>query len=194
MAAPWSSNDLFVKMRKGAEALGRDAIDVNLRFHIDTWIDSPGMCESPLEAAFSIWWRVYDQYLGLSALMLVPQHEVDLWVSGQKKRYRLDFMLKPMEMLFETVGEPLGAVLKFAIELDGHEFHERTKEQVTLRNQRDRDLQASGWTVYHVSGSEFVNQPEKTLASIYDAATNALIDVRVQIAKHLTGKTPNRVI
>ena len=56
---------------------------------------------------------------------------------------------------------------KVAIELDGHDFHERTKEQVALRNERDRSApQADGWTVLHFSGSELVRDPLKCVQSV----------------------------
>lgn len=38
-------------------------------------------------------------------------------------------------------------------------WRERTKEQVTRRNQRDRDLALLGWRVIHFSGSEFFRAP-----------------------------------
>lgn len=40
------------------------------------------------------------------------------------------------------------------IELDGHEFHERTKEQAKRDKSRDRLLTASGWRVLRFTGSE----------------------------------------
>ena len=43
---------------------------------------------------------------------------------------------------------------KVAIELDGHEFHERTKDQAERDKSRDRLLQAAGWHVLRFTGSE----------------------------------------
>jgi very-short-patch-repair endonuclease len=105
--------------------------------------------ESPLEAVFWIWW------ITLEALMtdkdfgfaLEPQHEVEC----EGVRYRLDFAVPEY---------------KVAIELDGHEFHERTKEQVAYRNQRDRLLQAAGWSVFHYSGSELYRNQVNCVSSV----------------------------
>lgn len=43
---------------------------------------------------------------------------------------------------------------KLGIELDGHDFHERTKEQVQKDKSRDRLLQGAGWRVLRFTGSE----------------------------------------
>lgn len=41
-----------------------------------------------------------------------------------------------------------------AIELDGHDFHERTKEQAARDKSRDRLLQFHGWKAVRFTGSE----------------------------------------
>jgi very-short-patch-repair endonuclease len=41
-----------------------------------------------------------------------------------------------------------------AIEADGHDFHERTKEQARHDRQRDRWFSSSGWRVLRFTGSE----------------------------------------
>lgn len=43
---------------------------------------------------------------------------------------------------------------KIAIELDGHDFHERTREQAERDKSRDRLLQSDGWIVLRFAGSE----------------------------------------
>ena len=40
------------------------------------------------------------------------------------------------------------------VEADGHDFHERTKEQAQRDRQRDRDMQLMGWRVLRFTGSE----------------------------------------
>jgi len=56
-------------------------------------------------------------------------------------RYRLDFAIV-LDRKF------------IAIEVDGHDFHERTKEQAARDKARDRALITAGWTVLRFSGSE----------------------------------------
>lgn len=95
------------------------------------------------------------------------QHAVEVEGRG----YRLDFVFEPRK--FGALESLIGPQCpKIALELDGHDFHERTKEQVTYRNRRDRDLQADGWIVLHVSGSEFNANPEKVVKEVWDRVTS----------------------
>jgi hypothetical protein len=108
--------------------------------------------ESPIEAAFWVWWSAADfmrNVAGQEPWMprLLPQQDVE----ACGNRYRLDFMLESG---------------KIAIELDGHDFHERTKEQVEHRNKRDRDLQSDGWLVLHYSGSKFLSEPMNCILEV----------------------------
>ena len=75
-----------------------------------------------------------------------------LYVTPQKeiRKYRLDF---EMAML---VGAEMH---KLAVECDGHEFHERTKDQAARDRLRDRDLQRDGYTVFRFTGSEIFKDP-----------------------------------
>lgn len=62
------------------------------------------------------------------------------------RRLRLDF----------AIVEPEEDRFRVAIELDGHDFHERTREQAESDKSRDRLLQAKGWRVLRFTGSEIV--------------------------------------
>lgn len=53
-----------------------------------------------------------------------------------------------------------------AVECDGFDYHDRTKEQATSDKQRDRDLKASGYGVLRFSGSEIWADPEKCAKEI----------------------------
>lgn len=77
-----------------------------------------------------------DQALPIS---LTPQFAVD--------RYRVDLLL--------TAGD-----LLVACEMDGHEFHERTKEQAQRDKSRDRSIQALGYRVLRYTGSEIWANPK----------------------------------
>ncbi len=63
------------------------------------------------------------------------------------KRYRVDFAI---------IGER-----RVVVELDGHDFHERTKEQAKNDKSRDRVLSASGWTVLRFTGSEIFSNASR---------------------------------
>lgn len=69
--------------------------------------------------------------------VLAAQHSV---LNG---KYRLDFAIW-------REGKPW----RIAVECDGHNFHEKTKEQVARDKARERDLIFEGWTVLRFSGTE----------------------------------------
>lgn len=110
--------------------------------------------ESPLEFAFAACWSMVSTFppvgtLGPHAFVLDSQ-----WPEG---KYRVDFRVALNPVKYGT--ELFRRFKWIAVELDGHEFHEKTKAQVTKRNQRDRDLVAAGWTILRFSGSEFYRDP-----------------------------------
>lgn len=53
-----------------------------------------------------------------------------------------------------------------SIECDGHEFHERTKEQATHDRKRDRIFQAEGLPVFRFTGREIVNDAARCAREI----------------------------
>lgn len=63
--------------------------------------------------------------------------------------YKLDLAIK----LFSRNKQ-----LKIAIECDGHDFHEKTKEQASRDKKRDRYLQSQGWFVLRFTGSDIYNR------------------------------------
>ena len=48
---------------------------------------------------------------------------------------------------------------KLVVECDGHDFHERTKEQAANDRSRDRSLQLDGYEVFRFTGSELWRDP-----------------------------------
>jgi len=55
---------------------------------------------------------------------------------------------------------------RYAIELDGHEFHERTKEQAQRDRERDRNLAAIGYQVLRYTGSEIYKDSYELIAKL----------------------------
>lgn len=54
-----------------------------------------------------------------------------------------------------------GCETKILIEIDGHDFHEKTKEQVARDKDREYDLKFEGYDVVRYSGSQIYNDPIK---------------------------------
>lgn len=65
----------------------------------------------------------------------------------------------PVDFLISVSGVDGVAAAWLAIECDGHEFHERTKEQAARDRARDRALQEAGLTIFRFTGSEIYRDP-----------------------------------
>ncbi len=70
---------------------------------------------------------------------------------GRVKQYRADFLLR--------VVAP-GVDRYMVIECDGHDYHERTKEQAKRDRSRDRFMAALGIVVLRFTGQELIQDPE----------------------------------
>ncbi len=70
-------------------------------------------------------------------------------------RYRLDLALESR----------FGGL---AIEADGHDFHERTKDQAAHDRRRDRVLQSAGWIVLRFTGAEIWRDADACAGEVLD--------------------------
>lgn len=130
--------------------------------------------ESPIEAIFKVWWEALaiEHYFRIRELDLNAQFQAE---PRKGVLYRVDFAVIPNDVEMWLEGDVLGVRYQHVgLELDGHDFHEKTKEQVTHRNQRDRDLQADGWKMLHFSGSEIYRNPLAVVQEAAKAGTDAL--------------------
>jgi hypothetical protein len=134
---------------------------------------------SPIEAVFLVWWLAMVAALqgaGSYEVSLQGQHTVEF---PDGRTYRLDFRVLPDDADEAWSGHQRGISFPpIGVELDGHDWHERTPEQVTGRNQRDRDLQGAGWRLFHFSGSELVRDPERCVLEVLEASEEALWEWR----------------
>lgn len=89
----------------------------------------------------------------LSYLSAVPVCVLQATVRTSRSEYRVDFAFVSPQS-------------KVAVELDGHAFHERTKEQAARDKRRDRDLTQRGWSTLRFAGSEVWANPVRCLAEV----------------------------
>lgn len=113
-------------------------------FHPDRLAQLWAAAESPIEERLGLHLSVV-----LPVQVLIPQ----LLVETGAGTFRLDFGV-------DFAGH------KIAIECDGHEFHERTKEQSTRDKSRDRALTAAGWRILRFTGAEIWKEPERCAAEV----------------------------
>lgn len=78
----------------------------------------------------------------------------------------------PVDFLFGVVD--FNEERHFAVvECDGHEFHERTKEQAKRDRSRDRRLQEAGFRVFRFTGSEIYRDPIGCVREVLNWADTA---------------------
>lgn len=131
-------------------------------------------CESPIEVAMLFALAIVGRELMDAVFYLVDGHEhgdrpsldtLCIEPQAQLGEHRVDFLLTHRSLMpdFENKRklpdgtEIPGTVLlqkKMVIECDGHDFHDRTKEQARKDRERDRALQSFGYRVYRYTGSE----------------------------------------
>lgn len=166
----WTWADIEGRVRQAADAGAVRLRDMVLRDAEYMCINKPGH-ESPIEAIFEAWWNALKwTHGGMEDMHLEPQREIE--IEGEK--FRADFVVAMGSHPAMYGADVWTKFPKLAIELDGHDFHERTKEQVTYRNRRDRQMTLHGWTVLHVSGSELFRAPEDALEDIFRHADRVL--------------------
>jgi hypothetical protein len=115
------------------------------------------LCESPIEemllAALVPSIMAHEVPLGMAywpiAYELYPQHVVG--------PYRADFALiynRAKTGFTRACLTEMPGTVRFIIECDGHDFHEKTKEQAARDKARDRYFSVNGWHVLRFTGSE----------------------------------------
>lgn len=128
-------------------------------------------CESPIEVAFgAAFMLLAGRYYG-DASVFEPEHTArDIFVGGrfsyaietQKKigRYRVDFLVS---------RNGSRKAHEIIVECDGHDFHERTKEQAARDRSRDRALQIDGRRVFRFTGSEIYRDAFRCATEVLEA-------------------------
>lgn len=163
--------DAILERLKQASGRGAELFREDLEQHIECGV-AQGHYESPIEAIFEGWWMALRaRFVGDNVGLMSQFH-----VQAGGETYSIDFIVALDSHPGDYGSYVHNDYPRVAIELDGHDFHERTKEQVTYRNKRDRDLQGAGWKVLHVSGSELWRRPEE-----------CVLDVMILVAREFSG-------
>jgi len=93
--------------------------------------------------------------------------QIRLYTQAHVGEYRVDFLIG---VHFPERKIDFGVV----IECDGHEFHERTKEQAERDRSRDRDLQAKGFAIFRYTGSEIWADPNVCASEVFTFVYNKI--------------------
>jgi len=106
----------------------------------------------------------------VSIPVVIDNCAVCLYMAPQFKiaQYRVDFLIQDAD-----------ASIKLVVEIDGHDFHEKTKEQARRDKKRERELTALGYRVIRFTGSEvFLNYATcwKETVSIFASIRRATVE------------------
>lgn len=74
-------------------------------------------------------------------------------VQADGREYRIDSAIA-VDWTVKSVDAIRKEVHWYAVECDGHDYHERTKKQAASDRSRDRKLTSSNWTPVRFTGSE----------------------------------------
>ena len=113
--------------------------------------------KSPIETIFSVAWEI--TRVGMEShdyLFLDYQKRIEA-KSGAV--YYADFYNNMTERYMDIFGKTFITKKIFVIECDGADYHTMTPAQIERDAFRDKDLQESGYTVIHFTGSEIYQNP-----------------------------------
>jgi very-short-patch-repair endonuclease len=151
------------------------------------------LCESPLELEFGmavvrrlgVLWRYWpppnEQPCVLGRIHDWGAVFVHQWTVGN---WRIDFALigfSDLDFPLRDGAEPPSTMLNIVtIEVDGHQYHERTKEQARRDRSRDRKQISFGWAPLRFTGWEVYTDPaacaDEALTVFFERQRKVLAD------------------
>ena len=129
-------------------------------------------CESPIEALLTSALYTHNKiglenfhFMTMAKEVAKPYFYEAAFVYFQMPigTYRADLLIVDASLPLE-LGEPRLMI----VECDGHDYHERTKEQARKDKQRDRYFQGRGYKVLRFTGSEIWADPDACASEIAD--------------------------
>lgn len=88
-----------------------------------------------------------------------------LHIQPKVGEYRPDFIFSK-KVRFGPLDRSIYTSTPTIVECDGHDFHEKTKDQARRDKKRDRKLQSSGFRILRFTGSEIWASPNSCLEEI----------------------------
>jgi len=139
----------------------------NLEEELADLADLLNLCESPLEQLLLLEFadifdanpRGISEDRHLRGIIVFPN--VDRFgvairqqgtISTKRKKYRADFLITVEDWNWEKGANE--ELIRLVIEVDGHDYHERTKEQAEYDKARDRSMTSEGYTILRFTGRE----------------------------------------
>lgn len=108
---------------------------------------------SPIEVLMGI---VFDSFMR----RIVYRNQLRVQKQVNVGPYTADFII--------SVEDETSTLPKIDFECDGHDFHERTKEQAEHDKKRDRYFQQNGYIVFRYTGREIWRDPESCATEAFE--------------------------
>lgn len=119
---------------------------------------------SPPEQLFYIAWTLHPcQTIGLMPQRQVGKYFVDFAVSILD-HFVNELPRHPFELL-EKIND---LVPHYAIEIDGFEWHDKTREQAEADKKRERYIQSQGYIVLRFAAREVIRDPDSCVNEVRD--------------------------
>jgi hypothetical protein len=116
--------------------------------------------ESSQELSIELNWGDWNRFLQIPAkqdFQIWYRDVLFIWSQAQINNYRADFLVGLVSYAIEGTDQLHEVLIRrplVVIECDGHDFHERTKQQAKNDKSRDRYMQSLGFRVLRFTGSE----------------------------------------
>ena len=113
-----------------------------------------GLLFNPLQNPTHVDWLESHTAEDFAAFIKGSNDQLAIWVCNELQvgSYYVDFVLG-------TKCSETGVAVLVGVECDGHDFHEKTKEQAARDKARERFLVREGLTVVRFTGSEIFARP-----------------------------------
>lgn len=147
-----------------------------VEFDLQTVYGGLCVCDSPLEQRFllaflelngsaDVAYRPHGEHGyqfiiesdGDSFICVEPQKPITI----DQHSFRADFLVS------YTSRAPLTTHAQIVVEIDGHDFHERTKQQAFRDKRRDRLMASQGYIVMRFTGSEVFRNPNDAVEEVH---------------------------
>ncbi len=125
-----------------------------LKSPIERYLASALIIENQNIIAFNVGGLCWGANRRLDTLLVSPQHEI--------AKFKVDFLLTYFRFISPGSEQKRSVV----VECDGHDFHEKTKEQAAYDKARERQIQAIGYPILRFTGSEIFADPLKCAREI----------------------------
>lgn len=123
-----------------------------------------------VEAAYK-WLNLFCETCGCT-LLFGPDYKAVVLPQTQIGEFRVDFLIVGRDYYGHPDAD--SPPIAFIVECDGHDFHERTKQQAARDKRRDRKLQTMGLPILRFTGSELWNNPADCAEQAWDMLRHSI--------------------